>query len=422
MDNKVRKLFSRVLLIALLHLPIFAFSHHPDNSLIYLRIYEKEGIEGRFDINVNELNEFLGMDLDKHPDLEQIKKYESQIRAYLLATTKFSSVYGDHNIVFTDRIETLYTGFGSFVLFYFRLENSNVLPDELNVMFKSFIEEDPRHENLLGIEYNWKAGLINNERIIALVFSKDDWSKSLSLTDTSIWKGFWEMIRQGIWHIWIGLDHILFLLALILPSVVRRVHHEGPGSKVASSAKFNIWGWTPVANFKSAFWYIIKIVTFFTIAHTITLSLASLEIITLPSQLVESIIALSIGLAAYHNIRPIFKGRDWLIAFVFGLFHGFGFASVLGDLGIRGEFLTLTLLGFNLGVEIGQVAIIALIFPILFLIRKRKMYPRLLVWVSALLILISLYWFVERVFDINLLLDDYLRQQGYKLAVKLGLR
>lgn len=418
----MRKIFSRVLLLVLLLLPVLAISHQPDNSLIYLRIYETDGIEGRFDINVNELNEFLGMDLDQNPDLEQIKKYESQIRAYLLATTKFSSVYGNHNIVFTGKIDKLRTEFGSFAMIYFRLENSNILPDELDVTFKSFIEEDPRHENLLGIEYNWKAGLINNEAIIALVFSKDNWSRSLSLTESSIWKGFLEMIRQGIWHIWIGLDHILFLLALILPSVVRRVSNQDSSGKVASSAKFDIWGWTPVANFKSAFWYIIKIVTFFTIAHTITLSLASLKIITLPSQLVESIIALSIGLAAYHNIRPIFKGRDWLIAFVFGLFHGFGFASVLADLGVKGEFLTLTLLGFNLGVEIGQVAIIALIFPILFLIRKRKLYPKLLVWVSALLILISLYWFVERIFDINLLLDDYIRQQVYQLMVKMGLR
>ena len=293
----------------------------------------------------------------------------------------------------------------------------------MEVTFSPFLDENPAHSNGLGFEYNWKAGLINNEKIIALEFTQSYKTKSLSLTDTSLWKGFIEMVRQGIWHIWIGLDHILFILALILPSVVRRKREpEGPrkGSKLGSF--FNISSWEPVKKFGPAFWYILKVITWFTIAHTITLSLASLNVINLPSRLVETVIALSIGLAAYHNIRPIFKGRDWVIAFVFGLFHGFGFATVLSELGFNNEFLTLSLLGFNIGVEIGQVAIIALIFPILFFIRNLKLYPIILTVLSVLLIFISLYWFIERSLDINLLFDDYLRRKAYRIAVSLGLR
>ena len=229
-------------------------------------------------------------------------------------------------------------------------------------------------------------------------------------------------------HIWIGLDHILFLLALILPSVVRRwrdskesVSNSSSGSQVAKSG-FITWDWFPVERFKPAFLYIIKVITFFTIAHTITLSLASLELVNLPSRFVEAVIALSIGLAAYHNIRPIFKGKDWVIAFVFGLFHGFGFASVLSDLGLTSEFLTLSLLGFNIGVEIGQLLIIAIIFPILFLIRKWKSYPKILVYGSIFLIIVSLYWFTERAFDVNLLVEDYLRSIAREILKAVGLR
>ena len=236
------------------------------------------------------------------------------------------------------------------------------------------------------------------------------------------------MVNQGIYHIWIGLDHILFLLALILPSVVRRrgystesVSNSSSDAQVVPSG-FIIWNWFPVPNFKPAFLYIIKVITFFTIAHTITLSLASLQIVNLPSRFVESVIALSIGLAAYHNIRPIFKGKDWVIAFLFGLFHGFGFASVLADLGLTSEFLTLSLLGFNIGVEIGQLCVIALIFPILFLIRKGKSYPMILVYGSIFLILVSLYWFTERAFDVNLLVEDYLRSVARELLKAMGLR
>jgi len=164
--------------------------------------------------------------------------------------------------------------------------------------------------------------------------------------------------------------------------------------------------WKAVEKFKPAIIYVITIITFFTISHCITLSLAALDIFNLPSRFVETLIALSIALAAWHNIKPIFK-KDWMIAFGFGLFHGFGFASVLGDIGLSGEYMVLSLLGFNLGVEIGQVAIICVIFPILFYLRSTKYYARILVYGSLILIAISLYWFVERAFDIDMLLDNY---------------
>ncbi|MGI9553191.1 MAG: HupE/UreJ family protein [Aurantibacter sp.] len=419
MKNNIREFLFLVFLTA----SIFnAYGHHPDNSLIYLRIYETNGIEGRFDIHINELNEVLGLNLEKNPNLETVRPHLDKIRAYLLENTQFSSVYGNHGIVFIDKLDRLKTTFGAFIQFYFKLENSEKVPDDLEVTFKTFIEESPGHVNLLAIEYNWKAGMINNEALIALDFSKNDWTKSLSLTDTSVWKGFQAMIKQGIWHIWIGLDHILFLLALILPSVVRRIRAGSQGNNLETAGiKGRGYLWKPVERFKPAFIYIVKVVTFFTIAHTITLTLASLNIINLPSRLVEAVIALSIGLAAYHNIRPIFKGRDWVIAFVFGLFHGFGFASVLGELGVTGEFLTLSLLGFNIGVEIGQVVIIVLIFPVLFFLRKSRFYSKLLLYLSILLIIISLYWFVERAFDINIPLDENIRSLGGRILRWIGI-
>ncbi|MEO1625725.1 MAG: HupE/UreJ family protein, partial [Bacteroidota bacterium] len=127
----------------------------------------------------------------------------------------------------------------------------------------------------------------------------------------------------------------------------------------------------------------------------------------LSSRWVETIIAFSIALAALHNIVPIFKTREWLIAFGFGLFHGFGFASVLGEKGLSGDFMVLSLLGFNVGVELGQVLIICMIFPVLFLIRKTKLYPYIITYGSALLIFISLYWVIERGFEVDLPLGAY---------------
>jgi len=413
-----------LILWAFLLFPILTFSHQPNQSIIYMRVYEEAGIDARFEINVNQLNDALGLSLPKYPKWKDVAPHVDMIKAYLLKNTAFSSKYGDHKIIFTDDDTSMvWTSFGYFVKIPFHLENSETLPDDLVVTYSAFISEIPNTRNLLTMEYNWKAGLVNNETIFALDFKEGAVTKTLDLTEKSYWKGFVAMVEQGIWHIWIGLDHILFLLALILPSVVRRKQTAVVGANVdVGESKFNIWGWEPVQKFRPAFMYILKIITFFTIAHTITLSLAALNIIVLPSRLVESIIALSIGLAAYHNIKPIFKGKDWLIAFVFGLFHGFGFASVMGELGFKGEFLTLTLLGFNIGVEIGQVLIIALIFPLLYFLRKKKLYPKLLVYLSVLLIVISLYWLFERAFDIDLPLDENIRTFGGDILRALGLR
>ncbi len=414
----MKKILFHSLFIILFLIPLSIFAHKPNQSYIFLRVYEKDGIEGRFEMNIDEFNKVFGLNFEKGVTSSDLQSYIEELKTYLYNRTKFSSKLGNHDIIF----KGFKVGkFGDFIKISFDLENSKILPDDLEVYYNAVFEKDNSHRGFLITEYNWRAGVINEEANISLSFTPTVTTATLDLTDVSLWKGFIAMIKQGVWHIWIGIDHILFLLALILPSVVRRKERVAIAKKESNTEKHKIFGWQPVLKFKPAFLYILKIVTFFTIAHTITLSLASLDIVRLPSRFVESIIAISIGLAAFHNIRPIFKGRDWAIAFIFGLFHGFGFASVLGDLGLTGEFLTLSLLGFNIGVEIGQLLIIALIFPILFILRKQKIYPKLLVYGSVLLIVVSLYWFIERALDIDLLIYEYVKSKIRKLAVFLGL-
>ncbi len=416
--------FVRIVVFLLFVFPSTALAHAPNQSYIYLRIYEGQNIEGRFEITALDINKIYGSNLDKKASFEDMQPYIKKLQAYLLEHAKFSSTNGVHDITFLETTKAD-VGLGSFLKVKFVLENTVELPDNLNVSYSVIFDRDNTHAGFLMMEYNWRAGVINNEANISLRFSKNQTTDVLSLTDVSVWKGFVAMVKQGIWHIWIGLDHILFLFALILPAVVRRWSTATKGEKGTrtapkANAGFITWDWFPVARFKPALLYIVKVITFFTLAHTITLSLASLQIINLPSRMVEAIIALSIGLAAYHNIRPIFKGKDWVIAFVFGLFHGFGFASVLADLGLTSEYLTLSLLGFNVGVEIGQLVIILMIFPVLFFLRKRKLYPKLLVYCSLLLILISIYWFVERAFDIDIRWDENLRMWLGKLLRWIG--
>ena len=238
---------------------------------------------------------------------------------------------------------------------------------------------------MLVVETNWKTGTFNDEANVLLVFEPGLERQTLDLSDSSTWQGFVAMVRMGTHHIWIGIDHIL--IALLLPAVVYRQDV----------------GWQPVTEFRSALIHVIKVVTIFTVAHTITLSLAALQAIVLPSRLVESVIAISIAIAALDIVVPVFRHRIWWIVFAFGLFHGFGFASVLGEIGIPPSYMLHSLFGFNLGVEIGQVAIVLAVFPVLYLLRQQSAYVKaLLPAAAAILIAVSLYWFIERAFLVDL--------------------
>ncbi|EGF31347.1 hypothetical protein IMCC9480_36 [Oxalobacteraceae bacterium IMCC9480] len=199
---------------------------------------------------------------------------------------------------------------------------------------------------------------------------------------------FIDYAREGVWHIWIGFDHILFLLALLLPAVVFRQNKQ----------------WEAVGAFKPAFWSVLKIVTAFTLAHSITLTLATLGVISLPSRWVESTIAASVVIAALNNIYPLFRDRRWMMAFLFGLIHGFGFASVLSDLGLPKNALVLALVGFNVGVELGQLAIVAAFLPLAFYLRRTMLYRRIiLLGGSGLIALLATAWLVERAFNMKFL-------------------
>jgi hypothetical protein len=210
-------------------------------------------------------------------------------------------------------------------------------------------------------------------------------SDSTAPESVQLWPTFVTYLREGIWHIWLGIDHILFLISLLLPAVLRR-----QGDR-----------WQPAEGLAQAFLSTVKVVTAFTLAHSITLTLAVLGVIQLPSRLVESAIAGSVIIAALNNVRPLITRRLWLVAFGFGLIHGLGFASVLADLGLPRSALALSLFSFNLGVELGQLAIVAAFFPIAYGLRATRAYAPVAVPFGSLLIaLLAGLWLLERAFGL----------------------
>lgn len=378
-------------------------AHDPNHSYVFLKIYENQ-ISGRLEMGAVDVNRDLGLNLNVELVEQEVNAAAGQIMAHFNQNFLIVAEGQQYIVRFTSIDVLKLDEEADNIQLFFEVENVSTVPDYLEITYSPFFAKRSDHKGLLIIEHNWRAGVINNHKQVSDVFTNNRTEIKLSMTDSSLWNGFVAMVKLGMWHIWIGLDHILFLVALILPSVVRR-KQEGLKVEVIQNGNST---WLPVARFKPAFLYILGIVTSFTIAHSITLAIAALGIINLPSRYVESIIAFSIALAAFHNIRPIFKTKEWVIAFAFGLFHGFGFASVLGEKGLAGEFISLSLLGFNVGVEIGQVLIVAGIFPVLFIIRKLRAYPRLLTYGSVLLILISLQWVVERLFEIEIRLGRFI--------------
>ncbi len=414
-----------ITLIFVLLLPMVVKAHAPNQSYIFLRVYS-DGVGGRFEITPTDLNRALDLGLEEGLNIEDLTPHLPKIYEYYKQHVQFFTEEGIHQIEF-EQPSMIVLDLGEFVQLNFTLDGLIEAPPTLNIKYDVLFDVDPTHQGLQVIEYNWKAGIHNNEANVSLIFGTGNTSQKLDLSGSSVMIGLSTMIRSGMHHIYIGLDHILFLLALLLPSVVRRetVPVTADGGQLNATV-FPLFlqpfanAWTPLERFKPSFIYVLKIVTFFTLAHTITLSLAALEVIKLPSALVESIIALSIALAALHNIYPLLaKGKEWIIAFAFGLFHGFGFASVLGDLGLSGDYMVLSLVGFNIGVELGQIIIVCLIFPVLFLLRKTRIYRPILIYGSAFLILVALCWFFDRSLGIELYLDKVVEKIYSKILNKI---
>jgi hypothetical protein len=160
-----------------------------------------------------------------------------------------------------------------------------------------------------------------------------------------------------------------------------------------------------VAAFREAFFEVLGIVTAFTIAHSITLSLAVLGFITLPSRLIETTIAASVVIAALNNLYPLIEKRLWIVAFVFGLVHGLGFASVLTDLALPRSALAVSLVSFNLGVEAGQLMIVSIFLPLAYLVRRSWLYPRLVLGAGSMSIAaVASVWLIERSLNVSIFL------------------
>lgn len=367
-----------VSLLALILATATAQGHGVGMSQLQLHV-EGPRIAGEWDLNLRDARLALGLDtqLAGEAGWLDLRRHEGSLRALLAERLVLLSDSAACAVALApDSME--WHGDQSYV----RLHLVSICPSaptRLGMRCDLLFDRDPAHRAYFSVE---------DARAISVgVFRNDLRSVTIDVQQFHFWAVLVEFLREGCWHIWSGLDHMLFLVALLLPAVLMR----------AGSV------WSPRPGLGSVAREVLKVVTAFTLAHSLTLCLSFFGFLTLPSHWVEGAIALSVFAAAWNNLRPFLPGRAWALALSFGLVHGLGFAGVLRNLSLPRHAHGLALGAFNVGVELGQLAIVAVTLPLLYGASRRPWYPRLVMGVGSLGIAwMAVVWVLERGFGLSL--------------------
>ncbi len=365
-------------LLALISLS--ALAHKPSDSYLSLEV-DGAQLRGRWDIALRDLEYAIGLDENGDGAITwgELRRRHGDIAAYALARLEVTANHRPCALSPSAHQVDQHSD-GAYAVLRFHAECGAGEIQSAGVGYRLFFDLDPTHRGLLNLTR------ASNTR--AAVLSPEHSKQEFSLAEEGWLAPLLAYAREGVWHIWIGIDHVLFLVSLLLPAVLVAV----------------AGGWQTATRFTPVFWDVFKVVTAFTVAHSITLSLAALAVIELPTRLVESAIAFSVVFAALNNLWPVVRRGRWLVAFAFGLIHGFGFASVLADLGLPRHALLPALVGFNLGVEAGQLVIVLAFLPLAYGLRRTWFYRRLVfAGGSAAIALVAALWMFERLFDVKLL-------------------
>lgn len=372
MAGSIRAIFLGLGLCSLLVGPVLA--HKSSDSYLTLKV-SVDKVAAQWDIFLPDIQFAIGLDENSDDQISwgELQKKQRELQAW--ANSRLNLSRGGVCALQPTGLQVDEHTDGNYAVLYFD-GKCPAAGGPFLIQYSLLFDIDTQHRGLLNLELDGTKH--------SAILGPQNASQRFTASASSGTQ-FLQYVTEGIWHIWIGFDHILFLLCLLLPAVLAqglaKTNHSLELKRVAMG--------------------FLGIVSAFTVAHSITLSLAALGIVELPSRWVESAIAGSVIYVAAKNLAGSFDKR-WKTAFLFGLIHGFGFASVLTALGLPTQSLALSLVGFNLGVELGQLVIVGVFLPVAFFLRGSMFYQIVVFkggsWIALFL---ALGWFVERAFQVS---------------------
>ncbi len=393
---------SVVTLLSLATLAGVAGAHRNDESYLYLDVGDND-LRGSIQMPYGDVRDVLGLTLVGTADevSAEIADNLDVLQAVARDHTRvgpeadpWTLTFDGFDVLIDEKVDE--NGLGYVILPFVVDYPGAEVPQIMDVEFTVFLDEIDDRNNIALISNDWKRGVIDQEANELVIFTTSARTGTIDLGDPgSEWNNFRSSIDLGVDHIRTGPDHIFFVVVLLLPSVL-----------VLSGMT-----WRAGPSFKGSLWRVLKVATMFTVAHSITFTLAGLDLLPLPpSKLVETIIAASIAAAALHNFRPILGHREWSIAFLFGLFHGMGFAGLVEDLQVSRTTQLVSLLGRNVGIEIGQAIIILISFPALFILSRTRFYKPFFNLATLALAGVSTIWVFERTLETNYGIDWFVNR------------
>lgn len=356
-------------------LPLKAAAHQSGNS--YLRISSTDaGVSVQIDFAVRDLNSLLQVPPAEQKEIRRHELEEMRERlAALIGESLILEVDGDPVALTFQSQEVTVHNDGLYVR---QTHTATALPINaayLLVRYDFFNEEEKVARAFMKLA----SGSLESTAVLDPRHSV----QRLPLREIAFAEALWTYAREGTLHIWSGPDHLLFLLCLLLP-----------GLSLASSRSLST---SASRGMRAVSVYAVKVVTAFTLAHSITLAAAAMDWIMLPDKLIESAIAASIIISALLNLRGGEGRQAWKLALGFGLIHGMGFANGLRELGLSSSNFIETLIAFNLGVEFGQMAVVVLFGLLLWpVLNHAHWIQRIQRWGSVAILLMACVWLVER--------------------------
>ncbi len=401
------------LFIFFLFTSLFALAHPMPNSVVLLNIKE-QNIEATLQLPLRELEIAFGKSLDNRAAIV-IDSFGQQIKDYIQQHIKITSDNGQIWQVTTNDIslssaEQEATGvYNELIVKVLFAPPTGISNREFTLDYDVILHQVVTHSALVKIEQDWNNGLHAETQPLEVgVVAWDIPSNTIlpfqvNLSEGSLWKGFKSMFRLGMSHIYEGTDHLLFLLVLLLSAPLLVENRR----------------WTSYIGLKASLWKLLKIITAFTIGHSITLLLGTLGYVPFSSRWIEIMIAVSILVSAIHAIFPIFYQKEIFVAAGFGLIHGLAFSDTLTALDLSKTQMALSILGFNLGIEAMQLVIMAVILPSLLVICNKNIaiYNTLKVSLALFSSIAAAAWIWERFIEKGNIVTQYMEKAPhYMLA------